>query len=93
MGIAAHRDGFFRGLKDIQVGDRIELATLRKSLVYTVDNVMIVKPSDVSVLRARPQPSLTLGDLLSVLFRRRRTATLHRAGVFGRFYARYSFTT
>ena len=60
MGIAAHRDGFFRGLKDIQVGDRIELATLRKSFVYTVDNVMIVKPSDVSVLRARHQPSLTL---------------------------------
>jgi len=60
MGIAGHRDGFFRGLKDIQVGDRIELATLQKSFVYTVDNVMIVKPSDVSVLRARHQPSLTL---------------------------------
>jgi len=60
MGIAAHRDGFFRGLKDIKVGDRIELATPRKNLVYTVDNISVVKPSDVSVLRARPQPSLTL---------------------------------
>lgn len=24
VGIAGHRDGFFRGLKDIKVGDRIE---------------------------------------------------------------------
>ena len=60
MGIAAHRDGFFRGLKDIKVGDRIELATIRENLVYTVDNISIVKPSDVSVLRARSHPSLTL---------------------------------
>jgi len=44
MGIAAHRDGFFRGLKDIKVGDRIELATLRENLVYRVDNITVVKP-------------------------------------------------
>ncbi len=60
IGIAAHRDGFFRSLKDIQVGDRIELAALHRRFIYTVDNVMIVKPSDVWVLQSRPQPSLTL---------------------------------
>jgi sortase A len=60
VGIAAHRDGFFRGLKDVQVGDRIELAALRGTFVYTVDNIAVVKPSDVTVLKSRPQPSLTL---------------------------------
>lgn len=60
IGIAGHRDGFFRGLKDIQMGDRIELATLRGKFLYIVDNITIVKPGDVSVLRARSRPSLTL---------------------------------
>ena len=60
IGIAAHRDGFFRSLKDIQVGDRVELAAREDRFVYTVDNIEIVKPTDVEVLRARPHPSLTL---------------------------------
>jgi sortase A len=60
IGIAAHRDGFFRGLKDVRPGDRIELAQLRRKFVYTVDNIAVVDPGDVTVLHARPQPSLTL---------------------------------
>lgn len=60
IAIAAHRDGFFRSLKDIQPGDRIELAQFRRKFVYTVDNISVVDPSDVTVLRPRPQPSLTL---------------------------------
>jgi sortase A len=60
IGIAAHRDGFFRGLKDVQVGDQIELAVLGRKFVYAVDSITVVKPSDVSVLQARPRPSLTL---------------------------------
>ena len=60
IGIAAHRDGFFRGLKDVRPGDRIELTQLRSKFVYTVDNISVVDPGDVMVLRARPQASLTL---------------------------------
>lgn len=60
IGIAAHRDGFFRGLKDVRPGDRIELAQLRRKFVYTVDNIAVVDPGDVTVLHARPQASLTL---------------------------------
>jgi sortase A len=60
IGIAAHRDGFFRGLKDVRPGDRIELAGLRRKFVYTVDNIAVVSPDNVTVLDARPQPSLTL---------------------------------
>ncbi len=60
MGIAAHRDGFFRRLKDIHMGDGIELATGRETFLYHVDDIVIVAPSDVSVLRPRPVSSLTL---------------------------------
>lgn len=59
-GIASHRDGFFRGLKDIRVGDEIELELLTGSLRYTVDDLTITDPSDVSVLDARDESSVTL---------------------------------
>lgn len=60
IGVAAHRDGFFRGLKDVRSGDRIELAELHRRFVYTVDKIVVVDPSDVTVLKKRAQPSLTL---------------------------------
>jgi sortase A len=59
-GIAGHRDGFFRGLKDIKVGDRIEIETATKPVEYVVDRLVIVDPQDVSVLQDRGQPVLTL---------------------------------
>lgn len=59
-GIAAHRDGFFRRLKDVRMGDQIELAVPRQKFVYVVDNITVVKPSDTSVLQTRLRPSLTL---------------------------------
>jgi sortase A len=60
IGIAAHRDGFFRSLKDIRPGDRIELRAQSSDFLYTVDEIEIVQPSDVTVLRNRSNPSLTL---------------------------------
>ncbi len=60
IGIAGHRDGFFRGLKDVGPGDKIEMVTQSRVETYVVDHVIIVDPSDVSVLEPRPQPSLTL---------------------------------
>jgi len=60
VGIAAHRDGFFRGLKDVKLGDRVELDLSYGTQIYTVDNITIVKPSDVSVLKRSSEPSLTL---------------------------------
>jgi sortase A len=60
IGIAGHRDGFFRGLEDVRMGDQIELAVPQQRYVYTVDNITIVRPDDVDVLRARSRPSLTL---------------------------------
>lgn len=60
MGIAAHRDGFFRKLKDLQLGDRIQLSTINGTLSYAVVDIVVVQPADISVLRPRTQPSLTL---------------------------------
>jgi len=59
-GIAGHRDGFFRGLKDIGPGDAIELETLRGRQTYRVERTWVVDPEDVSVLDATSTRSLTL---------------------------------
>ena len=59
-GIAGHRDGFFRGLKDIVPGDTIEIDTLDRKETYRVERTWIVDPSDVSVLDPTPSASLTL---------------------------------
>lgn len=60
IGIAGHRDGFFRKLKDIHEGDTLEVATQTETRTYVIDRIVIVAPSDVSVLAARPHPSVTL---------------------------------
>ena len=60
MGIAGHRDGFFRGLKDVSNGDKIELITKKGTESYIIDQIIIVKRADVSVLAPRERSSLTL---------------------------------
>lgn len=59
-GIAGHRDGFFRGLKDVEVGDAVELATSSGVQEYVIDDIAIVNPRDVSVLEPTGTRSLTL---------------------------------
>ena len=60
VGIAGHRDGFFRGLKDVKTGDKLELATLQGVKHYAVDEIEIVTPDNVRVLQRRAAPSVTL---------------------------------
>jgi sortase A len=60
IGVAGHRDGFFRGLKDIQTGDVIELINQNRTDRYVVDEILIVSPEETSVLSDRSRPSLTL---------------------------------
>lgn len=59
-GIAGHRDGFFRGLKDVQVGDQIEFRTSNDTLFYRISSIQIVTPDNVTVLENTSLPSLTL---------------------------------
>jgi sortase A len=60
LAIAGHRDGFFRGLKDVAQGDVIELVRPGQNDFYVIDGMQIVNPKDVSVLGSTPAPSLTL---------------------------------
>jgi len=60
IGIAGHRDGFFRGLKDIVAGDTMELETPEQRATYIVDKIQIVTPEQVEVLRPRAAPAITL---------------------------------
>ena len=60
IGLAGHRDGFFRGLEDVVVGDQIELRSLKGTDRYIVDQIRIVMPNQTDVLAPSPIPSLTL---------------------------------
>jgi sortase A len=60
LGIAGHRDGFFRALKDVERGDAVELQAPAAVFVYQVDNITIVTPKDVRILEDRNVPTITL---------------------------------
>jgi sortase A len=60
VGIAGHRDGFFRGLKDLVTGDLIELDTVQGTESYRVERTWVVSPEDVSVLDPTTTGALTL---------------------------------
>ena len=60
VGIAAHRDGFFRVLKDIKEGDALVLDTPAATEHYRVEWIRITIPEDVSVIDPTPGPAVTL---------------------------------
>ncbi|HZI78835.1 MAG TPA: class D sortase [Vicinamibacterales bacterium] len=60
MGLAGHRDTFFRRLREIDVGDVIRLVAVEGTYTYVVESTQIVDPDDVWVLDPTPEPSLTL---------------------------------
>jgi sortase A len=60
VGIAAHRDTFFRKLNGVHLGDTITLTTPTSSWRYAVEWTRIVSPNDTKVLRQSPEPVLTL---------------------------------
>ena len=60
VGIAAHRDGFFRVLKDIKEGDVLVLDTPGAAEQYRVEWIRITTPEDVSVIEPTPGPAVTL---------------------------------
>ncbi len=60
VGLAAHRDTFFRRLRDIRPEDEITLVTREGTFRYRVQRTNVVEPTDVWVLDPTRQPSLTL---------------------------------
>lgn len=60
VGLAAHRDTFFRNLRGVKVGDDITIVTPEGKWQYQVDSLNIVTPRNVEVLQPTPEPALTL---------------------------------
>jgi sortase A len=60
IGIAAHRDGFFRILKDVKEGDALVLETPVATEQYRIEWIRITTPDDVSVIHPTPHPAVTL---------------------------------
>jgi LPXTG-site transpeptidase (sortase) family protein len=60
LGISAHRDSFFRVLKDIEKGDDVLVQTAGGVDRYEVTEIDIVPKSDVSVLAPTDEKRLTL---------------------------------
>jgi len=60
VGIAGHRDGFFRVLKDVSAGDSIEMETRTGTHRYVVDTLVLVDPQDTWVLDDTADRRLTL---------------------------------
>jgi sortase A len=60
VGIAGHRDTFFRPLEDIHVDDIIEITTPWGEYRYRVVSSRVVSPDDVAVLDPTSNEVLTL---------------------------------
>ena len=60
VGLAGHRDTFFRKLRDINPDDEIRVTTKDGVFHYYVQRTDIVQPKDVWVLNATSYPALTL---------------------------------
>lgn len=60
IGISGHRDGYFRALKDVQVGDTLVLQTLVGTKQFRIDATQVVEISDTSVLQDTTDQTLTL---------------------------------
>jgi sortase A len=60
VGIAAHRDLFFRPLRNVAKNDRITLTTSGGTYQYMVESTEIVRPDAVRVLAATRDAELTL---------------------------------
>jgi sortase A len=60
VGLAGHRDTFFRRLADIRGDDEIRLVTPDGIFRYRVERTNVVEPKDVWVLDPTGHPALTL---------------------------------
>lgn len=62
--MAGHRSHtygqFFHRLNEVQTGDTIEIETMSGTIVYSVYDKLIVKPENLSVLKAAKEEELTL---------------------------------
>ena len=60
VGLAAHRDGLFRGLGGVRKNDLVRIVTIRGTYTYRVEWMAVVDPHRVDVLDSTAEPSITL---------------------------------
>jgi sortase A len=60
VGIAGHRDTFFRSLKDLRPQDKIDFTTHSGRFHYIVESLTVVEPTDVSVLNSEEGQAMTI---------------------------------
>jgi sortase A len=60
VGVAGHRDTFFRPLKDLKIKDEIQFSTLKGDFKYEVESLRVVEPDNVGVLAASGENVLTM---------------------------------
>jgi sortase A len=60
VGVAGHRDTFFRPLKDLKIKDEIQFSTLKGDFKYEVESLRVVEPDNVGVLAPSGENVLTI---------------------------------
>jgi sortase A len=60
VGVAGHRDTFFRGLKDLKTQDEIQFSTLNGDFKYIVVSLIVVEPDNVAALAPSSENVLTM---------------------------------
>jgi len=60
VALSAHRDTFFRRLREIRINDPIVVTTLQGAFQYVVESTAIVNPDETIVLHNIGRPTLTL---------------------------------
>jgi len=60
VGVAGHRDTFFRGLKDLAAGDEIRFSTVDGNFTYNVGSLLVVDPENAESLAPSAQNVLTM---------------------------------
>jgi sortase A len=60
VGLAGHRDTFFRPLKDLRIKDEVQISTPNGNFKYQVESLRVVEPDNVGVLASSGENVLTL---------------------------------
>jgi sortase A len=60
VGLAGHRDTFFRPLKDLRIKDEIQFSTPHGNFKYEVVSLKVVEPDNVGVLAQSDENVLTM---------------------------------
>jgi sortase A len=59
-GIAGHRDGFFRGLQNVKIGEPITINANGEELSYRISDITIVDPTNIDTLLPQQSEVVTL---------------------------------